>query len=1007
MNNDRKNRPSSSDFEVTPVRKSTPQREYTVEEISSRSNRSAQRSEALKNARKNNDIPAFEVSSVRQERPQRSYDTSLRQATTRTRQTDTSLRSDRTQARPRQNTQSEFEVSSFTQRQRTQMPERQSSSAKTVYERQATEEKSPFLREARAQRTPSSTRIRQTEQVRTRQASVQSEPAFSARTERARATENARQERVRATESSRQERVRSTEQKQRAQIEARRRELDSQLSHFTYKGKQPRNYAISVAITTFKILLIAVLITGISGIGFVIGMAKSYLESVPTLDFTLVSGQEQATVLYDVNGNSLGNYYELENREWASLDEIPTSLQNAVIAIEDVRFRRHMGIDFKRIIASLISNISSGSLQGGSTITQQLIKNTILSFEQTYKRKIQEASLALELEKQYTKNEILEAYLNTIYMGGSCYGMKTAAQDYFGKSLSELTLKECACLAGMIQNPSRYNPRSNFYSRSNPDRTINRTNLVLYEMYENGFITKEEYDIAKADTLNVNEKSPYSSSAQLIYFTDYVLESVVDELIEIRSLTDSSETRSSLRNEIRTSGYRIYSTIDSSKQKTAESTVYDFANYPRMRYTADSYTVAGRNPDGSVIRLTQPQTAVVVTDYRTGYIVAMVGGRQAPSGSLQFNRAYQSTMPVGSSIKPLSVYGPAIENGSGAGTVYYNTQHKIDGWNSTLGYPMNNNRTYPGWMTMRTAITASYNTTAATALMYDVGLDQAAETLEKLGVDPDHISKTGSGLALGSSGITPVEMAGAFSAIANMGLYLEPIAFTKVTDSSGNVIIDMLDRQEKTQVYSESTAWQLIDLLYTVVNEGAKRALVSGQTVYGKTGTNSDMRGVFFAGFTGYYTGTVWIGSDAYKPLVSDAQGGKYAAPLFSAVMTKLHAGLADRPATDVTAEEVGVMQVKYCSQSGKLATAACTKTHTELGNPSNLTPCDVHLTVKICSASGGLAKSSCPEESVTEQVITAVPEEGALNYMYNNYKSYFINHIGTPVTDISNCKVH
>lgn len=983
MNNDRKNRPSSSDFEVTPVRKATPQREYTVEEFSPRQRSTSQRSEASRtqSSHRQSEIPAFEVSSVRPERPQRSTSNEVSarpRPTERIHQTEVPRAQEvRTRAsRP----QEQFEVSSFTSRRQ----EPATTPAESRRER-------PFV-----QQETSSARVRRTEQA---QRPVSEKPTFSAPRERTRTTDTARRERA--------ERVRATENARREQIAARRRELDSQLSHFTYEGKQPRNYAISVALTTFKILLIAILITGISGIGFVIGMAKSYLESVPTLDFTLVSGQEQATVLYDVKGNSLGNYYELENREWANLDEIPDSLENAVIAIEDVRFRRHMGIDFKRIIASLISNISSGSLQGGSTITQQLIKNTILSFEQTYKRKIQEASLALELEKQYTKNEILEAYLNTIYMGGSCYGMKTAAQDYFGKSLSELTLKECACLAGMIQNPSRYNPRSNFYSRSNPDRTINRTNLVLYEMYENGFITKEEYEISKAENLNVMEKSPYSSASQLIYFTDYVLEEVVDELIEIRSLTNNSETRSQLRNEIRTSGYRIYSTINSEKQKTAEQAVYDFSNYPRMRYTADSYTVAGRNPDGSVIRLTQPQTAVVVNDYRTGYIVAMVGGRQAPTGSLQFNRAYQSTMPVGSSIKPLSVYGPAIENGSGAGTVYYNTQHTIDGWNSTLGYPMNNNRTYPGWMTMRTAITASYNTTAATALMYDVGLDQAAETLEKLGVDPEHISKTGSGLALGSSGITPIEMAGAFSAIANLGLYLEPIAFTKVTDAAGNIIIDMLERQEKTQVFSQSTAWQLIDLLYTVVNEGATRALVDGQTVYGKTGTNSDMRGVFFAGFTGYYTGTVWIGSDAYKPLVSDAQGGRYAAPLFSAVMTKLHAGLPDKAATDVTAEEVGVMEVKYCSHSGMLATAACTKTHTELGNPSTLTPCNVHLTVKVCSASGGLAKSTCPSEYINEKVITAVPEEGVFNYMYNHYKSYFISHIGTPVTDISNCNVH
>lgn len=283
-------------------------------------------------------------------------------------------------------------------------------------------------------------------------------------------------------------------QKQKELLERRRR-LDEEMSLFTQNDK-PKNYWVNLLLVTAKMTLICILIVGISGIGFVLGMAKSYLESVPELDFALVAEQDQATVLYDVNNEILGNYYSLENREWAELEDIPVNLQNAVIAIEDVRFRRHMGIDFKRIFASILSNLSSGSLQGGSTITQQLIKNTMLSFEQTYKRKIQEASLALELEKNYSKDEILEAYLNTIYMGGSCYGVKTAAMDYFGKELSELSLRECATLAGMIQNPSRYNPRSNYFSRNNPDRTDNRTNLVLYEMYENGLIGKEDYDAA-------------------------------------------------------------------------------------------------------------------------------------------------------------------------------------------------------------------------------------------------------------------------------------------------------------------------------------------------------------------------------------------------------------------------------------------------------------------------------------------------------------------------------
>lgn len=803
---------------------------------------------------------------------------------------------------------------------------------------------------------------------------------------------------VRATSQRAEIKQRENEEK-RGQIEA--------VSKYFTKRTENSNYFINLIIVTFKMFLVGLLIICVSGVGFVLGMSKSYLETVPELDFGVVKEQEQATVLMDVNGNVLVNYYNMENREWATLEEIPDTLENAVIAIEDVRFKRHMGIDFKRLFSVALSNLTSGSMQGGSTITQQLIKNTILSFEQTYKRKIQEASLALELEQKYSKEDILEAYLNTIYMGGSCYGVKTAAKDYFGKELNELTLRECACLAGMIQNPSRYNPRSNFYSRNNPARTNNRTNLVLYEMRDNGLINEEQYQAARNDSLKPLEDSPYSTETGMIYYTDYVIDSVVSEILEDRNLEDNAKNRSEIRKEIRVSGYTIYTTVDGAQQKAAEKAVYGFKNYPKMRYESDSYTVAGRNPDGTVIRLTQPQCAVAVMDYRTGYIVALVGGRQAPTGSLQFNRAYQSTMPVGSSIKPIAVYAPAIENGLGVGSVFYDEPMKINGWDSANGYPMNNSRTYAGRVTMRKAFVNSLNTSAAQALLYDVGIENSANTLKNLGVDPDHISATGSGLALGSSGITPLEMAGAFSAIANLGTYLEPIAFTKVVDQNGNTIIDMLSGQDKRKVFSESTAWQVAQMMRDVATGGiASRIAVSGQTVYGKTGTNSDSRGVFFAGFTGYYTGCVWVGSDAYKPLHSSAQGSQYAGPLFAAVMSALHKGKPNKAFTDIDPATIGIQQVKYCLVSGKLATEACTQTHTDYGAPGQMQTCDMHKTVEICSDSGALATENCPIEKRKKQTVVLIPEKGMFNYVYYNYYQYFVRVAGTPVVNMNSCKV-
>ncbi len=789
----------------------------------------------------------------------------------------------------------------------------------------------------------------------------------------------------------------------------RREELSALSSYFKPHDGKPRNYWINLLIVTFKIFMVCVLIVGFSGVGFVLGMSKSYLETVPELDFSQVTEQDQAALLYNSDGEVIGNYYNMENREWAELSEIPESLQNAVIAIEDVRFRRHMGIDFKRIIGAAVSNLSGGSMQGGSTITQQLIKNTMLSFEQTYKRKIQEASLALELEKMYSKDQILEAYLNTIYMGGSCYGVKTAAKDYFGKELSELTLRECACLAGLIQNPSRYNPRSNYYSRSNPKRTDNRTNLVLYEMCENGFITEEQYAEAKAETMAVLEESPYASQTSMVYFTDYILDSAINEIIEDRNLENNAKTRTQIRKEIRTGGYSIYSTLDSEKQLAAEEAVYNFNNYPQMRSSTDNYTVVGTNPDGSVIRLVQPQAAMAVVDFRNGHIIALVGGRQAPTGSLQFNRSYQSTMPVGSSIKPISVYAPAIEKGAGIGSVYYDFQMRIKGWGTDAdkGYPANNSRSYNNApVQMRRAITASLNTTAAQALMYDVGLDDSYNYLKKMGVPEEHISKTGSGLALGSSGITPLEMAGAYTAIANLGTYIEPIAFTKIVDKDGNIIVDMESKQEKRRVFSESTAWQITDMMRSVAL-GNSRTNVPGQTVYGKTGTNSDNKGVFFAGFTGYYVGCTWIGSDAYKSLVSSAQGGGYAAPLFAAVMKAVHKGLPNKAANDVDPESIGVVKMQYCSVSGKKATAACPSTHTEYGNPASIPDCELHSTVKICNASGGLATDYCPSNGITEKSITMVPSSGILNDMYNNNHSIFVRVAGEAVLNMSKCSVH
>ena len=265
---------------------------------------------------------------------------------------------------------------------------------------------------------------------------------------------------------------------------------DDHGSIFKEREKQP-NFYVGVLLKTISILVVAIFVIGVVAFGGVWGIAKAYIETTPTLNTEKIANQSETTFLYDANEDFLAAYVGSENREWANSDEIPTKLKDAFIAVEDVRFYYHSGIDIKRLIGAALSNFLNESVQGGSTITQQLIKNTLLSFDKTYKRKIQEAFLAVQLESEYSKDEILVSYLNTIDLGAGNFGVKAASKDYFDKELDELTLKECALLAGITQNPYSHNPRRAYYGAGSVERVENRIELVLNRMYEASYITKE------------------------------------------------------------------------------------------------------------------------------------------------------------------------------------------------------------------------------------------------------------------------------------------------------------------------------------------------------------------------------------------------------------------------------------------------------------------------------------------------------------------------------------
>ncbi len=566
-------------------------------------------------------------------------------------------------------------------------------------------------------------------------------------------------------------------------------------SNLTERKKEP-NFLLSVFVTTIKLFIVAILVMGFAGFGALLGVAKAYVDGTPALDVHRIEDQNLTSFIYDMNGDLITEYKGLEHRIWASLDEIPKSIQDALIATEDVRFYAHNGLDYKRLAGAFINNLRSETVQGGSTITQQLIKNTLLSPEQTYKRKIQEAYLAIQLEKEYEKDEILEAYLNTIYLGSGNYGVKAAAMNYFGKELKDLNLRESAVIIGITKNPYRYDPRLNFYSRKKPEVTYERANLVLRLMYENGFITREEYERSKFDAENpdspknadfhIVEESNHQKLYDYPYFVEYVIQDLVKALMEQNGWT-GSEGRQMANNLIQTGGLHIYTTLDPEIQKAVEDTVYNFNGYPKTANSKDS-VIRERKGD-RVLGIPQPQAAAVVMDHNTGQLRAIVGGRLDPQERFWQNRANLPWAP-GSSIKPIAVYAPFIEAGYPGGIVLEDIPVAIDGWDDGggKGYPSNysTNRFY-GPVPVRKAITASYNVSTARALLERVGPEYSMNKLKELGITEPRYVETPlpSNLSLGSDPINMIEMTAAYGALANRGVYSEPISIVKVLDKDG------------------------------------------------------------------------------------------------------------------------------------------------------------------------------------------------------------------------------
>lgn len=640
---------------------------------------------------------------------------------------------------------------------------------------------------------------------------------------------------------------------------------------------------------------------------------ESLLDGCPELDLTKRENYSTASVIYDADGNWVADYGTNENIEWAGIDEIPKQLKDAFVAIEDQRFYVHNGIDLKRLTGAVIGQITHNANYGASTLTQQLVRNVFLTQNVSYQRKAQEIHLSLQLEKVMSKDEILEWYLNIIYLGDSNYGVKVAAQDYFGKDLDQLSLRECAMIAGLVQSPNEYNPRTN-YNSGDMSVTNWRTDNVLYAMYKTGKISEEQYSNALSDTVAVRTSSDRFKLYDYPLYVEYAVEDVAEQLLKQEGKEATTANLDDMKRQIRNAGYQIYTALDTSMMDTMQDAITNFSNYPRTE-------------DG-----TEVEASAVIMDQHTGRVLAMVGGREETTEPEGFNRAVDSTQPVGSSFKPLAVYAPALESGDYPGTTVLDVQTSIYGYGGDNSYP--NGDYINGPITMRRALELSHNIPAARFLLEHVGIDRSFSYLTEEGFDPSHLDKTAAGLALGASSVTTLEMTAGYACLANGGVYIAPHAYITVKDRFGNLILDE-SGVETHQVFSESTAWLVTDMMETNMTEGlGVKAHLDTVKSCGKTGTH-EHQVISFGGYTPYYTSFLRVSADNYA-YMTNSSSYYQAAPLWKSYMDPIsEGGDPDKEIQEKTAEELGIQKYKVCTESGMLAQSWCPSAE-EYAAPNN-----------------------------------------------------------------------
>ena len=672
--------------------------------------------------------------------------------------------------------------------------------------------------------------------------------------------------------------------------------------------------------------------------------------------------------------------YGTENRIWADIEQMPDALWQAAVAIEDHRFFEHNGVDWRRTIGATVNMfIGMKDTFGGSTITQQLLKNMTGDNSGTVNRKVREIFRALEFEKNYTKEQILELYLNTIYLGKGCYGVQTAANYYFGKDVSELSVAECACLIAITNNPYQYGPMSTLVITREDGTQVTARELnkerqeqILDRMagrQDTGlsYLTEEEADAAKAEVLQFTDGS--TSADDLVaaasggvkinsWFVDQVFLDVANDLAEAENISVEAAQQ-----KIYNSGYNIYTTLDPEIQEIAESVYEDRSNLD----------VTSRNGQ-------KLQSGITIIDPYTGDIVAMVGAVGEKERNLGWNYA-TGRRQVGSSIKPLTVYAPALD--AGVVTMASTFDNYPVRLLNNSPWPKNSPQGYSGWTTLSKGVASSINTVAVQVVEKLTIPASYAFATEKLGLNlvTDDMNTAALGLGGLTHGLSTVEMAAAYATFPNGGIYHEPRTYVKVTASDGETVV-LENEGEEHVAMKETTAYFMNTLLQGVINSGTGgSAKFSGMTIAGKTGTTSENYDRYFVGYTPYYVTAVWTGYDSPEKI---SYSGNPAITMWKKVMQKIHEDLPNKQFSKPT---TGLETVEVCLDSGLRPTDACradvrgsarVQTVTVAAGTAPTESCTMHTLVDYCTEGKCLAGEYCPAESV-KQV-------GVLGYVREDY---------------------